>query len=87
MGEVQRFWAGSLHSVEPDRLLYGIYVREQVVFASDYDVLKTQLTRIKDILARIDNCDAITIDRDFPQLKVDEAEAIWDDIHAVLLKE
>lgn len=39
MSNVQRMWAGSLHTVEPDRLLNGIYVREQVVFAKDYDAL------------------------------------------------
>jgi hypothetical protein len=35
-------WAGSLHTIEPDRLLNGIYVREQVVFAKDYDALRAE---------------------------------------------
>jgi hypothetical protein len=43
MGDVQRYWAGSLHSINPDRLLYGVYVRDQVVFASDYDALRAEL--------------------------------------------
>ena len=48
------------------------------------DEADDEIERLRGLLARIDNCDAITIDRDFPQAKVDEAEAIWDDIHAAL---
>jgi len=42
VSNVQRMWAGSLHTIEPDRLLNGIYVREQVVFAKDYDALRAE---------------------------------------------
>ena len=47
---VQRFWAGSLHSVEPDRLLSGIYVKEKVVFAKDYDTLMTKFEEAEQLL-------------------------------------
>ena len=40
--------------------------------------------RLRGLLARIDNCDAIEINRDYSEEAVAIAEVIWDDIHAVL---
>ena len=41
---------------------------------------------LRGLLARIDNCNAIGIERAFPAETVNEAEKIYDDIHAVLAK-
>ena len=42
MSEIQRFWASSLHSVEPSCLTGQPYVQAQVVFASDIDALRAK---------------------------------------------
>lgn len=42
---VGRFWAGTLHSVEPGN--GRLYVRKQVVFASDYDALRADNEELK----------------------------------------
>ena len=44
-----KYWAGTLHSVEPRG--GSIYVKEPVVFASDYDAIAKQLAEAEAALA------------------------------------
>lgn len=44
-----------------------------------------ELAEARGLLQRIDECDAITIERDWPNAIVEEADAIYDDMHAFLM--
>ena len=46
--------------------------------------LGSRIEYLRGILVRIDNCDAIEINRDYSEDAIAIAEVIWDDIHAAL---
>lgn len=61
------------------------------LLATNYDLRKErdrltdELAEARGLLQRIDECDAITIERDWPNAIVEEADAIYDDMHAFLM--